>query len=111
MQIREIDLKELEIIYDVIRELYIQLSYKEFEDLVYDMRYMQYQMFGVFEKTYLVSFAGVAVQTTIADKRHLRVFDFITSSLYDSVKYDKIMKDYLEDYAKVAMCEKVKYED
>ena len=79
--------------------------------LIYDMRYMQYQMFGVFEKTELITFAGVAVQTTLKDKRHLRVFDFITSNLYDSVKYDKIMKDYLEDYAKVAMCEKVKYED
>jgi len=111
MQIREINLKELYTVHNVIKELYTDLSYKEFEDLVYDMKYMQYQMFGVFEKGELVTYAGIAVQTTFVDKRHLKVFDFITSIKYDSCKYDKIMKEYLDDYAKVAMCEKVKYEN
>ena len=111
MQIREISLKELETVYTIINELYPDLTYKEFEDLIYDMRHMNYQMFGVFQRESLITFAGVVVQTTFANKRHIRVLDFKTSSLYDKVKYDKIMKDYIADYAKVAMCEMVKYED
>ena len=111
MQIREINLKELYTIYNVIKELYTQLSYKEFEDLIYDMKYMEYVMLGIFEKDKLITYAGVAIQTTLLNKRHLRVFDFITSSKYDKNKYDKIMIEYLTDYAKIAMCEEIKYEN
>ncbi len=111
MQIREINLKELYTVYDIVKELHNNLLYKEFEDLIYDMRYMNYQMFGVFEKDELITYAGISILTTLKDERHLRVFDFITSSKYDKNKYDAIMKDYLVDYAKVGMCKKVKYED
>ncbi|MEA1955327.1 MAG: GNAT family N-acetyltransferase [Campylobacterota bacterium] len=110
MQIREISLKELYTVYDVICELYVSLSYREFEDLIYDMRHMEYKMFGVFEKESLVTYAGLSIQTTLVEKRHLRVFDFVTSSEYDKLKYDEIMKEYLNDYAKIAMCTSIKYE-
>jgi len=106
MQIREMDLKELESAYAVVSQLR-ELSYKEFEDLIYDMRYMEYKMIGVFEKEQLITYAGVCIQTTLKDKRHLRVFDFITDKNEDVLKYDKIMIEYLNDYAKVGMCEKV----
>ena len=111
MQIREITLKELDIVYEVVKELHPSLLYKEFEDLIYDMRHIDYQMFGVFEKDELITYAGIAILTTLKDGRHLRVFDFTTFSSCDVLKYDAIMKEYLDDYAKVAMCEKVKYED
>jgi len=100
------DLKELESAYAVVSQLR-ELSYKEFEDLIYDMRYMEYKMIGVFEKEQLITYAGVCIQTTLKDKRHLRVFDFITDKNEDVLKYDKIMIEYLNDYAKVGMCEKV----
>jgi hypothetical protein len=109
MQIRELDLKELDVAYGVLKELYSELSYKEFEDLIYDMRYMDYKIIGIFEKDTLITYAGVCIQTTLKDKRHLRVFDFITSKRYDTIKYDKIMKDYLLDFSNVAMCVKVIY--
>ena len=111
MQIREISLKELDNVYDIVKELYLELSYKEFEDLIYDMRDINYQMFGVFEREKLITYAGVVVLTTLKDGRHLKVFDFITSKRYDKVKYDAIMEEYLTDYAKVGMCEGIKYED
>ena len=111
MQIREITLKELDIVYEVVQELHPLLLYKEFEDLIYDMRHINYQMFGVFEKDELITYTGVAILTTLKDARHLKVFDFITSSKYDKIKYDTIMKEYLIDYAKVGMCKGVKYED
>jgi len=111
MQIREITLKELDIVFENVKELHKTLSYKEFEDLIYDMRHINYQMFGVFDKDVLITYAGVSILTTLKDARHLRVFDFITSNKYDKKKYDTIMKKYLQDYAKVGMCESVKYED
>ena len=107
MQIRELDLKEIYSVYDLISEIYTELSYEEFEDLIYDMRYMDYKMIGIFEKGLLVTYAGVCIQTTLKDKRHLKVFDFITSSKYDNIKYNKIMQEYLVDFANVAMCKKI----
>jgi len=109
MQIRELDLKELYTIYDVLKQSYTELTYEEFENIIYDMRYMEYKMIGVFEKGELVTYAGVCILTTIKEKRHLKVFDFVTSKSFDSIKYDAIMKEYLLDFARVAMCEKVIY--
>jgi hypothetical protein len=107
MQIRELDLKELYTVYDLLSQLRKDISYKEFEDLIYDMRDMNYIMLGIMEGEELVTYAGVSIQTTFLDKRHLKVYDFITSGTYNASKYDKIMKDYLDDYAKISMCEKV----
>ncbi|MEA3228705.1 MAG: GNAT family N-acetyltransferase [Campylobacterota bacterium] len=107
MQIRELDLKELDIVYELLSSLYKELSYKEFEDLIYDMRHMEYKMIGILDGENLISYAGVVIQTTFKDKRHLRVFELISSKKYDRVKYDKMMKDYLDDYSRMAMCSRV----
>lgn len=105
MQIRELSLKELLSAYEVVRELYEDLSYQEFEDLIYDMRHIEYKMIGIFEKEQLVSYAGVAVSTDLIHKRHLRVYEFITAKAYDKEKYDTLLYEYLYDYAKMGMCE------
>jgi len=107
MQIREIDLKELYTVYELVSQLYCELSYKEFEDLIYDMRYMDYKMIGIFDNEMLISYAGVVIQTTLKNNRHLKVFDMITSKKYDTKKYDKMMQEYLEDYSRMAMCKSV----
>ena len=109
MQIRELDLKELYTVYDVLKQLHTSLSYKEFEDLIYEMRHMEYKMIGILEGDKLITYAGVCIQTTFKNKRHLKVFDFITDEKYDSKKYDEIMKEYLDDYARTGMCESVVY--
>lgn len=105
MQIRELDLKELYPIYDVVSQLRTALSYKEFEDLVYDMRHMDYKMIGIMEDDNLVTYAGVAIQTNLSYKRHLYVFDLVTDEKYRAKGYAKMMLDYLKDYAKMGMCE------
>ncbi|MCD6432872.1 MAG: GNAT family N-acetyltransferase [Sulfurimonas sp.] len=109
MQIRELDLKELDIAYGVVKQLNLGLTYQIFEDLIYDMRHMEYKIFGIMDGKQLITYAGVAIQTTLKNRRHLKVFELITDKNYDSQKYDKIMKEYLGDYAKVGMCEKVIY--
>jgi len=105
LQIRELDLKELENIYDVVKQLRVELSYKEFEDLVYDMRHIEYKMIGIIDKDELCCYAGVAVQTNFYYKRHLYVYDFITDTKHRENGYGTMMLEYLSDYAKMAMCE------
>ena len=107
MQIREMTLKELEPIYELLKQLREQLSYKEFEDLIYDMRHMEYKMIGLLERGELITYAGVAVQTNLYHKRHLYVFDLVTDKKYRAKGYGKEMLEYLVDYAKTAMCENI----
>ena len=107
MQIRELDLKELQSVYDVLSQLRVDLSYKEFEDLIYDMRHMEYKMIGIMQGEELITYAGVAVQTNLYHKRHLYVFDLVTDEKYRAKGYGKMMLEYLVDYAKMGMCENI----
>ncbi len=107
MQIRELDLKELDTIYKVLSQLRTELTYKEFEDLIYDMRYMEYKMIGIIDKEQLITYAGVALQTNLYHKRHLYVFDLVTDKSFRGKGYGKMMLEYLKDYAKVGMCENI----
>jgi GNAT superfamily N-acetyltransferase len=107
MQIRELDLKELPEAYEVLSQLRGELSYEEFEDLVYEMRHKEYKMIGVYEGVELVTYAGVYVQTNLYHKRHLFVDDLVTYDTFRSRGYGDAMIEYLLNYAKVAMCENI----
>ena len=107
MQIREMNLKELDVIYKLLVQLRPTLSFKEFDDLVYDMRHMEYKMIGMLHQGKLLTFAGVAVQTNFYHKRHLFVFDLVTDEAYRGKNYGFEMLEYLESYAKTAMCENI----
>jgi len=107
MQIRELTLKELLMAYEVVSQLRIALSYDEFEDLVYEMQSMHYKMFGIMEQDRLLTYAGVAIQTNLYDKRHLFVFDLVTDEAYRGKGYGKMMLEYLHDYAKMGMCKNI----
>jgi len=105
MQIRELDLKELESAWPVVSQLRTEIDYSEFEDLVYDMRDINYTMLGIFERSELVTYAGVAISTNLYHKRHLFVYELVTDEKYRSQGYGKMMLEYLSDYAKVGACE------
>ncbi|MDD5158151.1 GNAT family N-acetyltransferase [Sulfurimonas sp.] len=107
MQIRELDLKELQIAYDVVSQFHTSLTYKEFEDLIYDMRHMDYKMIGIFEADALITYAGVSIQTNLYHKRHLVIFELVTDRKYRDKGYSEMMSEYLNDYAKIGMCESV----
>ena len=98
------NLKELDVIYEVLKQLRVTLSFKEFDDLIYDMKHMDYKMIGLFQRGELVTFAGVAVQTNFYHKRHLYIYDLVTDEKYRGKKYGLEMLEYLEVYAKTAMC-------
>ncbi|MDA7817597.1 GNAT family N-acetyltransferase [Sulfurimonas sp.] len=105
MQIRELDLKELQTAYELVSQLHVDLSYKEFEDLIYDMRDIEYKMIGIMDGEELITYAGVCIETNLYHKRHLHVHELVTDSKYRGKKYGRMMLDYLHDYAKMGMCE------
>lgn len=107
MQIRELDLKELITVYEVLSQLRSDLTYDEFEDLIYEMRYMEYKMIGIMQEKKLITYAGVAILTNLYHKRHLFVFDFVTDEKHRGKKYGTMMLEYLQDYAKMGMCENI----
>jgi GNAT superfamily N-acetyltransferase len=107
MQIRELDLKELLVAYDVASQLRTTLTYDEFEDLIYEMRSMEYKMFGIMDGEKLITYAGVAIQTNLYHKRHLFVFDLVTDEKHRSNGYGEMMLGYLIDFAKMGMCENI----
>lgn len=107
MQIRELDLKELDMAYGVLKQLRGELSYKEFEDLIYDMRHINYTMFGIVEGEELITYAGVAIQTNLYHKRHLYVFDLVSDEKCRKKGYGALMLDFLGDYARASMCESI----
>ena len=106
MQIRELDLKELQTAWEVVSQLYTELEYKEFEDLVYEMR-ENYTMVGIFEQGELVCYAGVNISTNLSYKRHLCIHEIVTDKQYRSQGYAKMMLEYLSDYARMGACERV----
>ncbi|MBL0709042.1 MAG: GNAT family N-acetyltransferase [Sulfurimonas sp.] len=107
MQIREMSLKELYPVYDLVKQLRVELSYKEFEDLIYEMRHINYKMFGVLERGELMSYAGVSIITNLYHKRHLFVYDLVTDEKHRNKGYAKEMLKYLDDFAKTSMCENI----
>ncbi|MCX6076485.1 MAG: GNAT family N-acetyltransferase [Campylobacterales bacterium] len=107
MQIRELTLKELLSAYEVVPQLRVELSYKEFEDLIYEMRHMDYKMFGIMEGEKLITYAGASVQTNLYHKRHLYIFDLVTDEKHRGKKYGEMMLEYLSDYAKTNMCKNI----
>jgi ribosomal protein S18 acetylase RimI-like enzyme len=107
MQIRELNLKELDIVYELVSQLHTQLSYKEFEDLIYDMRDMEYKMIGLMDNEKLITYAGISIQTNLYHKRHLYIFELVTDEAYRLRKYANMMMEYLQDYAKMGMCENI----
>lgn len=107
MQIREISLTELECAYSVVKELYSELSYEAYEDLIYEMRPDNYKMIGLFERGELASYAGVSIRTSLLHGRHLLVHEVITSRAFLACGTTQKMVAYLKDYAKIGMCERI----
>ena len=107
MQIREISLKELDVAFEVVKELRTELTYDEFEDLIYEMQHQNYKMFGIFERGKLITYAGVSILVNLYHKRHLYLYDLVTLSSRRSGGYGKTMLEYLYDYAKIQNCENI----
>lgn len=105
MQIRELSLRELDIAYEIVVKLYKELSYSQFEDIIYDMRKIEYKMIALFDRDILLAYAGVYISVNLLYKRHLVVNELV---LEDTQKHNRDMiLDYIIDYAKIGMCDNI----
>lgn len=107
MQIREIQLTELHLAYEILQYKKNDIDYKEFEDLIYEMRKENYKILTIIEKDIPISYTGVKIETSLLYKKHLHVYELLTIQTKDTMKYDQEMLSYLVDYAKMNMCKNI----
>ena len=107
MQIREIQLTELHLAYEILQYKKNDIDYKEFEDLIYEMRKENYKILTIIEKDIPISYAGVKIETSLLYKKHLHVYELLTIQTKDKMQYDLEMLSYLIDYAKMNMCKNI----
>lgn len=107
MQIREITLTELHLAHEILQYEKDDISYKEFEDLIYEMKKENYKILTIIEKNIPISYTGVKIETSLFYKKHLHVYEFITIKTQNSMQYNKEMLSYLVDYAKMNMCKNI----
>jgi hypothetical protein len=109
MQIREINLTELDLVYPLIQKKYPKLSFNEYEDLVYEMKKENYKILSIVERTEILAYIGLRVQTSIQLNKHLYITEFITDPEKFKSKYLDEIDHFLKIFAKTYMCKQIKY--
>jgi GNAT superfamily N-acetyltransferase len=108
MDIREaVTKQEWEQAYQLLIELRTDLSKEEFTHLLKDMRAEGYRVFCLYEGEKAVSLAGVIIRTNFYAKRHLFVYDLVTSSSVRSKGYGRKLLQFIENWGKEQDCETV----
>jgi GNAT superfamily N-acetyltransferase len=105
MEIREaVTEEEWEQAYELLIELRTDLSKEEFTYLLKDMRKEGYKVFCLYEGKNLVSLAGVIIRTNFYAKRHMFVYDLVTTSSDRSKGYGKKLLQFVEQWGKDQGC-------
>ena len=104
MQIREIQLKELNLAYEIIKQDIKNLTFKEYEDLIYQMVKEDYKIILLIDEEKPITYAGIKIETSLLDKRHICVHELTTDKSENRGYYENQMLSYLVDYAKINMC-------
>lgn len=107
MQIREISLTELHIAYEILRYKQENITYKEFEDLIYEMKKENYKIIMIINKEKPVTYAGIKIETNLLFKKHLHLYELVTNIEEKTIYYNHEMILYLIDYAKINMCKNI----
>ncbi|WP_409250984.1 GNAT family N-acetyltransferase [Bacillus sp. SCS-153A] len=108
MEIREaVTEQEWEQAYQLLFELRTDLSREEFNLLLKDMRTEGYKVFCLYDSGRIVSLAGVIIRTNFYAKRHLFVYDLVTTSSGRSKGYGKKLLRYVEEWGKEQECETI----
>ncbi len=107
MQIREIKLVELPVAYEIIKQYMKHLTYKEYEDLIYQMVKESYKIILLLDEEKPITYAGIKILTNLSEKRHIHIYELMTDKNEDKNYYEDQMLSYLEDYAKINMCNNI----
>jgi len=104
MQIREIKLVELTLAYEIIKQYMRDLTYKEYEDLIYQMVKENYRIILLLDEEKPIIYAGIKIETNLLEKKHIHIYELMTDKSEDKDYYEDQILLYLVDYAKINMC-------
>ncbi|EDL66138.1 Acetyltransferase [Bacillus sp. SG-1] len=108
MDIREaVTEQEWEEAYQLLSELRTDLSKEEFNLLLKDMRAEGYRVFCLYDEGRVVSLVGIIIRTNFYAKRHLFVYDLVTSTSVRSKGYGRELLRYVEEWGRKHNCETV----
>ncbi|WP_345993705.1 GNAT family N-acetyltransferase [Sulfurimonas sp. HSL-1716] len=107
MQIREIILTELYTAYEILQHEKEEISYKEFEDLVYEMKKENYKIITLIDDNRATTYAGIKIETNLKYKKHLHIYELISIKDKKNLQYTMEMLSYLIDFAKMNLCKNI----
>lgn len=108
MDIREaVTEQDWEQAYQLLIELRTELSKEEFNLLLKDMSAEGYRVFCLYDEGRIVSLAGVIIRTNFYAKRHLFVYDLVTSASVRSKGNGRKLLRYVEEWGRKHDCETI----
>lgn len=107
MQIREIELTELYLAYQIFKQHIQNLTYKEYEDLIYEMIKENYKIILILDNEKPITYAGIKIETNLSEKKHIHIYEFYTDKNENKRYYDEQMFSYIKEYAKIHMCKSI----
>ncbi|MBN2894744.1 MAG: GNAT family N-acetyltransferase [Campylobacterales bacterium] len=105
MQIRQMNLQELDSAFGLIALLHPDLSFEQFESRIYAMRDQNLQLHAIYEHDTPICIALSCVLISVRLGHYWHLFDLITHPQWRFRGYGKAMLGYLRDQARVLGCE------
>lgn len=85
--------------FEIMKELRTDLTLESYLELYEVMEQEGYELYALYNDREIQALAGVAIKTNFYNKKHLWVYDLVTSSASRSSGYGKELMLFLTDYA------------
>ena len=99
LEIKELEIDELEQAFPVISQLRPHLNFKSYLEIVKTMKTSGYTVACLFEGKNIVSYIGYANLTNLYNGSHVWVYDLVTDESKRGNGYGKLLLDYVEKWA------------
>ncbi len=104
MQVREINLTELHLAYEIYKYSQNDITYKEYEDIIYQAVKENYKIILAIENNEPLAYAGVRVQTNLEFRKHINIDEIVIKNNLNKIDYYKELILYMNDYARMNQC-------
>jgi GNAT superfamily N-acetyltransferase len=86
--------------FPIMKQLRTDLTLEMYTELGQEMKKDGYQLFALLVNNEIVSLVGVRMSINFYNKRHLYVYDMVTSSPHQSKGYGEQLLNHIHSYAK-----------
>jgi hypothetical protein len=107
MQIREITLSELDLAYEIFKYSNKNITYKEYEDIIYQAVKENYKIILAIINNKPLAYAAIRIQTNIEYKKHIIIDEIIIKNDENKIDNYNELVFYLKDYAKMNQCHEI----